>query len=42
MQQNIPEEWKAEYLLTYSLEQSLLEKLTSFHLVKEFPALYGT
>jgi len=30
------------YLLTYSKEQVLLEKLTSFQLVKKFPTFYGT
>jgi len=33
------------YLLTYLLtpwRRVLLEKLTSFHLVKKFPAFYGT
>jgi len=30
------------YLHTYSMEQSPPEKLTSFQLVKKFPAFYGT
>jgi hypothetical protein len=41
MKQNIPEERKAEYLVT-PWSRDLLEKLTSFHLVKKFPAFYGT
>jgi hypothetical protein len=43
MQQNIPEEQKTEYLVTYLLlGADLLEKLTSFQLVKKFPTFYGT
>jgi hypothetical protein len=30
------------YLLTYSMQQRLLEKLTHSHLVNKFPAFYGT
>jgi hypothetical protein len=33
---------KQPYLLTYSMEQVLLEKLTGLQLVKKFPAFYGT
>ena len=29
-------------LLTYSMQQSLLEKLTGLQLCKKFPAFYGT
>jgi len=29
-------------LIIYSMEHSLLEKLTGFQLVKKFPAFYGT
>ena len=30
------------YLFTYSMVQSLLEKLTGLQLVKKFPAFHGT
>jgi len=30
------------YFLTYAMEQSLLEKLNGFQLVKKLPAFYGT
>jgi hypothetical protein len=30
-----------KFLLTYSMEQSFLEKLTGLQLVKKFPAFYG-
>jgi len=31
-----------DIILTYSMEQSPLEKLPGFQLVKKFPAFYGT